>query len=326
MRYYTSGTVAASAEYTVHKRDIAMVPGLRLDDDEVKRQKKRHKARKEARKKQAGTPPSAEAAAAALPSKLPSALARDASSEEARWERVCRSAKLVASPGGAKPPGVAKSPGAAKSAGGLPSVAVAQPPDKTAPQPASTSTAAAARAVVPPTRALLEQKAAAEGGAPPAPKKEPEPAKPEKVTLDKTSARALLDRALEAFKEPANKAKLTALTAVNPPARPPPPYPPAQLRPPTHRRRCAQHRPNAPPLSLQECNEAGENAGMMRMMKLAPAVQEMMGPALKEYGYEAEELLSVAMQVQMLGTEDPTIGADVGKLMKADQGDISGLV
>ena len=65
---------------------------------------------------------------------------------------------------------------------------------------------------------------------------------------------------------------------------------------------------------------------MMRMMKLAPAVQEMMGPALKEYGYEAEELLSVAMQVQMLGTEDPTIGADVGKLMKAVQGDISGLV
>lgn len=175
-------------------------------------------------------------------------------------------------------------------------------------------------------RTTAKQKAAAAGGAPPAPKKEPEPAKPEKVTLDKTSARALLDRALEAFKEPANKAKLTALTAVNPPARPPPPCPPAQLRPPTHRRRCAQHRPNAPPLSLQECNEAGENAGMMRMMKLAPAVQEMMGPALKEYGYEAEELLSVAMQVQMLGTEDPTIGADVGKLMKAVQGDISGLV
>ena len=73
---------------------------------------------------------------------------------------------------------------------------------------------------------------------------------------------------------------------------------------------------------IAEC-EAGDpaQAGMMKMMKMMPAVQQMLEPVL-----EGRDLMSVGMQMQAFGAEDPTIAADVGKLMKAVQGDLSDLV
>ena len=102
----------------------------------------------------------------------------------------------------------------------------------------------------------------------------------------KTRLRVLLLRhqVLEKFKEPANKETLLGVIA--------------------------------------EC-EAGDpaQAGMMKMMKLMPAVQQMLEPVL-----EGRDLMSVGMQMQAFGAEDPTIAADVGKLMKAVQGDLTDLV
>lgn len=56
-----------------------------------------------------------------------------------------------------------------------------------------------------------------------------------------------------------------------------------------------------------------------------PAVQKMMGSALAEYGFGENDLMSVAMQLQAF--DEPSIKADVSKLMKAvTEGDVSGLV
>lgn len=63
----------------------------------------------------------------------------------------------------------------------------------------------------------------------------------------------------------------------------------------------------------------------MKMMKLMPAVQQMMGPALEEYGFASTDLMSVTMQIQAFAAEDESIGTDVAKIMKAAQGDVSGL-
>merc|ERR1712146_617302 len=105
--------------------------------------------------------------------------------------------------------------------------------------------------------------------------------------LTKESARALLDQAFAAFK--ANKDELEQL--------------------------------------VQECEMMGpEQAGMMKMVKLMPAVQRMMGPALEAAGFKADDLMTVAMQIQALGGEDPSIAIDVSKLMQAVQGDLSGLM
>jgi len=117
--------------------------------------------------------------------------------------------------------------------------------------------------------------------------KEEAPAGPPKLT--KETARALLTKALETFKEPANKKSLEGLAA--------------------------------------EC-EGGDPgmAGMMKMMKLMPAVQSMMGETLKEYGFGAGDLMSVTMQIQAFGPEDPSIAADTAKLMSAVQGDLTALL
>merc|ERR1712232_822797 len=104
--------------------------------------------------------------------------------------------------------------------------------------------------------------------------------------LTKETARVLLTTAIEKFKQPANKEKLEGL--------------------------------------LKECEGADPaQAGMMKMMKLMPVVQEMMAGPLQEHGYGPNDLMSVTMQIQAFGPQDPTIAADVAKLMKAIQGDLS---
>jgi len=111
------------------------------------------------------------------------------------------------------------------------------------------------------------------------------PSGPPKLTQE--TARALLEKALTVFAVPANKERLTALVA--------------------------------------EC-DAGppESAQMMKMMKLMPAVQEMMADTLKDAGYAATDLMSVITQIMAFGPSDPTIQAGTEKLMKAAQGDLSG--
>jgi len=64
----------------------------------------------------------------------------------------------------------------------------------------------------------------------------------------------------------------------------------------------------------------------MKMMKLMPAVTELMGDTLKEYGFASGDLMNVTMQVQAFAPEDPSIAADVAKLMKAVQGDINAVL
>lgn len=113
------------------------------------------------------------------------------------------------------------------------------------------------------------------------------PAAPAALTA--TTARALLDKALATFIEPANKAKLVGI--------------------------------------VEECNAAGEaEGGVMKMTKLLPAVQTMLAPTLKEFGYKADDLMTVASSLLGFGASDPTIGADTMKLMKAAQGDLSDFV
>jgi FKBP-type peptidyl-prolyl cis-trans isomerase FklB len=109
------------------------------------------------------------------------------------------------------------------------------------------------------------------------------PAGPPALTAK--TARSLLDKAMATFQEPANKAKLTAL--------------------------------------VEETKDAGDDAAMMRMMKMMPMLQTMLGPTLKEYGYGPDELMTVATQLMGFGAEDPTIAADTSILMKAAQGDLS---
>merc|ERR1719491_1559667 len=112
------------------------------------------------------------------------------------------------------------------------------------------------------------------------------PAGPPPMT--KETARSLLTQAISTFKEPENKAKLEGL--------------------------------------LKECEGVDPaQAPMMKMMKLMPEVQSMMGGALKEHGYGTNDLMSVTMQIQALGPQDETIAADVAKLMKAVQGDFTDL-
>ena len=65
---------------------------------------------------------------------------------------------------------------------------------------------------------------------------------------------------------------------------------------------------------------------MQKMLQLLPKVQQLMAPALMEHGFKADELMSVVMKIQACAADDPTIAADTMKLMKAAQGDISGLL
>jgi len=116
----------------------------------------------------------------------------------------------------------------------------------------------------------------------------PPAAKP-RSELTKETARVLLDKILAAFKEPTNKEELLGIA--------------------------------------KKCEDAGpEQAGMMRMIQLLPAVQKILTPALKASGFGPDELMGVAMQIQAFGPEDATIATDTAKLMKAVQGDLSELL
>ena len=48
--------------------------------------------------------------------------------------------------------------------------------------------------------------------------------------------------------------------------------------------------------------------------------------ALTAHGFKADELMGVVMRIQACAADDPSIAQDTMKLMKAAQGDISGLV
>ena len=63
-----------------------------------------------------------------------------------------------------------------------------------------------------------------------------------------------------------------------------------------------------------------------KMVKMMPAVQTMMGPALEEAGFTGEDLMNVSMQIQEFGASDASIAADISKVMKAMQGDLSALL
>ncbi|KAH8091239.1 FK506 binding protein [Aureococcus anophagefferens] len=66
--------------------------------------------------------------------------------------------------------------------------------------------------------------------------------------------------------------------------------------------------------------------GMLRMVKLMPVVSEILAPVLDDHGYAKDDLMTVAMQLQGFAAEDPTIGVDTMKLIKAVQGDLSDFV
>merc|ERR1711920_216331 len=106
--------------------------------------------------------------------------------------------------------------------------------------------------------------------------------------LTKEKARELLTKALDTFRVPANKEKLEGI--------------------------------------VKECEGADPaQAGMMKMLKLLPAVQEMVGGLLPEYGYGAGDLMAVTAKIQSFAPEDESIAADCAKLMKAVSGDFSGV-
>jgi FKBP-type peptidyl-prolyl cis-trans isomerase FklB len=109
--------------------------------------------------------------------------------------------------------------------------------------------------------------------------------------LTKETARALLTKAIDTFKIPTNKEKLEGI--------------------------------------IKECEAGGGDpaqAGMMKMMKLMPAIQEMLGSTMTEYGFGPNDLMQVTMQIQAFAPEDPSIAADIGKVMKAVQGDVKDLL
>ena len=116
----------------------------------------------------------------------------------------------------------------------------------------------------------------------------------------------------------------------------PPPAPsPAKMDPKTARAildaAFAQFKANKDSLTktIQAIEDAPGDASskqMQKMMQLLPKVQQLMAPALTEHGFKADELMSVVMKIQACAADDPSIAQDTMKLMKAAQGDISGLV
>jgi len=119
--------------------------------------------------------------------------------------------------------------------------------------------------------------------------KAPEPAGPTKLTKEK--ARELLTKAIDTFRVPANKTKLEGLI-----------------------KECEA-----------DCPDPAQ-AGMMKMMKLMPVIQSLLGDVLKEFGFGPADLMNATMQIQAFAPEDPSIATDVAKVMKAVQGDIKELL
>jgi FKBP-type peptidyl-prolyl cis-trans isomerase FklB len=110
-----------------------------------------------------------------------------------------------------------------------------------------------------------------------------------KPALNKETARQLLTKALNTFRIPANKEKLEAI--------------------------------------VKECEgEDPAQAQMMKMMKLMPEVQTILSDTLKEFNFGPGDLMTATMQIQAFAGDDPSIAADIGKVMKAVQGDIQGLL
>lgn len=108
---------------------------------------------------------------------------------------------------------------------------------------------------------------------------------PPQLSLEK--GREVLKKALDIIKVPANKDRLTKI--------------------------------------VEECESGDPAAGMMKMMKLMPAMQDMMSGLMKEYGYPPSDLLTVTMQIRSMGEQDAEMAVGVDKLMKAVQGDLTGL-
>ena len=116
----------------------------------------------------------------------------------------------------------------------------------------------------------------------------------------------------------------------------PPPAPsPAKMDPKTARAildaAFAQLKANKDSLTktIQDIENAPGDASskqMQKMMQLLPKVQQLVAPALTEHGFKPDELMSVVMKIQACAADDPSIAQDTMKLMKAAQGDISGLV
>ena len=112
----------------------------------------------------------------------------------------------------------------------------------------------------------------------------------EKPKLDAKIARKLLDGCLAAITVPATKEKLVKI--------------------------------------VEDIEGTGDESqkGMLRMVKLMPVVSEILAPVLDDHGYAKDDLMTVAMQLQGFAAEDPTIGVDTMKLIKAVQGDLSDFV
>ena len=115
----------------------------------------------------------------------------------------------------------------------------------------------------------------------------PEDSKPK---MNAKIARTILDGALDAITRPANKEKLVKL------------------------------------VSDIEATGDESQKGMLRMVKLMPAVSDILAPVLEDSGYGKDDLMTVAMQLQGFASEDPSIGVDTMKLIKAAQGDLSDFV
>ena len=110
--------------------------------------------------------------------------------------------------------------------------------------------------------------------------------------LTKVSARAFLTKALETFRVPATRTKLESI--------------------------------------IKDCETGSPDpsqANTKKMMTLMPVIQSLMEPTLKEYGFgnKLNDWVSVTMQIQAFAPEDASIAADIGKIMKALQGDFKQL-
>lgn len=106
-----------------------------------------------------------------------------------------------------------------------------------------------------------------------------------KPKLTKASARALLTAALDRAREKENRRRLVE--------------------------------------TMESCGDGfeGGEAALKKMMMLMPLVESMMGPVLRQYGFEPGDLITVTMEVQAFSKEDPSIADDCAMLMQAVQGD-----
>jgi len=113
----------------------------------------------------------------------------------------------------------------------------------------------------------------------------------ERNKLTKEKARALLTKAIAASRVPANKDMLMRT------------------------------------MKEGEADHEGDSAeaSMKKMIKIMPAIQTVLGDVLREYGFACTDLLSAIRQIRAFASEDQSIATDIGKMMKAMQGDLTDL-